>query len=181
MLPPSLAAANSANGIYEFQGVYTERVLRRLTQGRFSDVFDSYCTVDEHLRLSGQPRYTTRLRAYISFCLTEIILSLRVQGAFVYCGISWGTLPLVNSEMLKDKLDKRMWIFVDPMRNQNSSLRYCDDPKIVLKWWNKRADLKWYYEYLSSSVVNMISQPFAIVHLKRVLKKQVKACLLAGS
>jgi hypothetical protein len=74
-------------------------------------------------------------------------------------------MPLVNSEILKDKLDTRKWIFIDPMKNQGSHLAFCDNPQIVLQRWNNRADLQWYYEYLSSALVINIPQSFAFVNL----------------
>jgi len=147
-----------------FQDVLTRKPIAKVNEGVFAEIFDKYCVMDGHLALSGEPRYTTRLRVYNAYSLAAIVSHNKVPGVFLHVGISYGTNALVISEMLAS-CSVRKYYFVDPMENNESPLGYCNNPSIVYERWAERAPLTWIKEFCSSSVIQKIGEKLAFAHL----------------
>lgn len=133
--------------------------MTRLHEGRFSQVHEKWTLLDKHIKSDVN---TTRLRVYSIYSFAQIALSNTSSGEFLNVGISYGTTPLIISELLKQKIQGRSFYFVDPMQGSldeerkniyNTDFAYNTSDKLVIDRWDKDIPLHWIKSYLKPSIL----------------------------
>ena len=144
--------------------------MKRLHEGRFSKVHEKWALLDEHIK--GDLN-VTRLRVYSVYSFAQIALANTSGGDFLNVGISYGTTPLIISELLKEKIQGRSFYFIDPMKGSldedtkhiyNNDFAYNTDDKLVIDRWDNDIPLRWIKSYLKPSIIRNLPK-LAFVHL----------------
>jgi hypothetical protein len=140
--------------------------MTRIHQGAFSEVHEKWALLDTHI---ARDTNKTRLRVYTVFSFAQLALRNTIAGDFLTAGVSFGTAPLIVSELLRDEIKARKFYLIDPLDGSQTSheiglTSYNTDFDLVKSRWTPNVEAVWVREFLSKSSLREIPE-LALIHL----------------